>query len=116
MLACSDNPIAKRNIKKRQHLMERSFAHSSRYGFKRARWRRLWRVQIQEYLTTAIQNIKVLIRSFKDQSKAVAMRALQNPHGSNRLPLLPSWPDSFHSKNRLSCQLLNLKPTESVVG
>lgn len=116
MLACSDNPIAKRDIKKRQHLMERSFAHSSRYGLKRARWRRLWRVQIQEYLTAAIQNIKVLMRSFKDQSKAVAMRALQNPHGSNRLPLLPRRLDSFHSKNRLSCQLMNLKPTESVVG
>lgn len=81
MLACSENRMAKRDIKKRQHLMERSFAHSTRYGFKRARWRRLWRVQIQEYLTAAIQNIKVLIRSFKDQSKAAAMRAVQNPYG-----------------------------------
>lgn len=81
MLACSENRMAKRDIKKRQHLMERSFAHSTRYGFKRARWRRLWRVQIQEYLTAAIQNIKILIRSFKDQSKAAAMRAVQNPYG-----------------------------------
>ncbi len=107
MLACSENRMAKRDIKKRQHLMERSFAHSTRYGFKRARWRRPWRVQIQEYLTAAIQNIKILIRSFKDQSKAAAMRAVQNPYGRKPLPLLPRRPDTFHFKNRLSCQHLN---------
>ena len=54
--------------------MERSFARSTRYGFKRARWRRLWRVEIQEYLTAAIQNMMVLINSFKEPSKAAASR------------------------------------------
>ncbi len=115
MLACSENRMAKRDIKKRQHLMERSFAHSTRYGFKRARWRRLWRVQIQEYLTAAIQNIKILIRSFKDQSKAVAMRAIQNPYGRKPLPLLPTRPHSFHLKIMLSCQQLTLQWIESTV-
>jgi hypothetical protein len=52
--------------------MERSFAHSVRFGFKRARWRRLWRVQIQEYLTAAIQNIAVLIRNAKEPRTAVS--------------------------------------------
>ena len=47
--------------KTRQHLSERSFARSTRYGYKRARWRRLWRVQIQDFLIAAIQNIVVLI-------------------------------------------------------
>jgi transposase len=56
----SDN--AKRDIKTRQHLMERSFARGERYGYDRARWRGLWRVQIQEYLISAIQNIEVLLR------------------------------------------------------
>ncbi len=42
--------------------MERSFARGTWYGFDRARWRRLWRVQIQEYLIAAIQNIDVLLR------------------------------------------------------
>jgi hypothetical protein len=42
--------------------MERSFARAVRYGFRRARWRRLWRIQIQEYITAAIQNIQVLIK------------------------------------------------------
>ncbi len=49
------------DLKKRQHLMERSFAKSDRYGFKKSRWRGLWRVQIQEYLTASIQNMMVLI-------------------------------------------------------
>jgi len=63
---------SKKDIKTRQHLMERSFARSSRYGFKRARWRRLWRVQIQEYLTATIQNIMVLVRNIKEPRTAVA--------------------------------------------
>ena len=49
------------DIRTRQHLMERSFAKSGRYGFKKSRWRGLWRVQIQEYLTASIQNMMVLI-------------------------------------------------------
>ena len=51
------------DLRTRQHLMERSFAKSSRYGFKNSRWRGLWRVQIQEYLTASIQNMKVLINN-----------------------------------------------------
>lgn len=63
MLSQSTSNKSKRDIKKRQYLMERSFARSTRYGFKRARWRQLWRVQIQEYLTSIIQNIMTLIRN-----------------------------------------------------
>jgi len=51
---------AKRDIKTRQHLSERSFARSKRYGFKRARWRRLWRMEIQDFLIAALQNIIIL--------------------------------------------------------
>ena len=61
MLNQAKSAPSKEDIRTRQHLMERSFAHAVRYGFKRSRWRRLWRVQIQEYLTAAIQNIKTLI-------------------------------------------------------
>ena len=38
-------PLAKKNIRTRQHLIERSFARAERYGFKRARWRGLWKVR-----------------------------------------------------------------------
>ncbi len=53
---------AKRDIRKRQDLSERSFAWSTRYGYKRARWRRLWRMEIQDFLIAAIQNISILIK------------------------------------------------------
>ena len=69
MLAQGESKESQRDIRKRQHLMERSFARSTRYGFKRSRWRRLWRVRIQELLTASIQNILVHIRNVKERSK-----------------------------------------------
>ena len=66
---------AKRDIKTRQHLSERSFARSTRYGYKRARWRRLWRMQIQDYLIAAVQNIITLTtRSSRKLSKSNALK------------------------------------------
>ena len=62
MREASRSARAKRDIKMRQHLMERSYARGAWYGFDRARWRGLWRVQIQEYLVSAVQNIQVLLR------------------------------------------------------
>ena len=58
---------SKRDLRVRQHLSERSFAASKRYGYKRARWRRLWRVQIQDYLISAVLNITKLIRYSRDR-------------------------------------------------
>jgi len=66
MLKTATSSDANKDIKTRQHLVERSFARATRYGFKRARWRRLWRVRIQEYLTAAIQNLMVLLRYVKE--------------------------------------------------
>jgi len=53
---------ASRDIRDRKHISECSFARSTRYGYKRSRWRRLWRVTIQDFLIAAIQNIMVLVR------------------------------------------------------
>ena len=53
---------AKRDLATRTHLMERSFARATRFGFDRARWRGRKRVAIQEYLTASLQNIGVLMR------------------------------------------------------
>lgn len=64
---------ARRDIRTRQHLMERSFARAARYGSGRARWRGRWRVEIQEYLTAAIQNIEVLMRYGRDPRKRPAV-------------------------------------------
>jgi len=80
MREASRSSGAKRDIKVRQHLMERSFARGTWYGFDRARWRRLWRVQIQEYLVAAIQNIEVLLRYGERPKKSLIVRVNQ-PEG-----------------------------------
>ena len=67
---------AQRDLQTRKHLMERSFARSKRYGYDRARWRGLCRMQIQNYLTCAIQNIRVFIQYATKPSKWAAARAL----------------------------------------
>ena len=66
---------ARKDIKTRLHLSERSFAHSTRYGFKRARWRRLWRMEIQDFLIAAVQNIRILIdhSANRAQSNVIAL-------------------------------------------
>ena len=74
MREISRSPNARYDIKTRQHLMERSFAKSTRYGFDQARWGGLWRMWLQEYLTCAIQNIQVLITHASKPGKAAAAR------------------------------------------
>jgi IS5 family transposase len=53
---------SRKDLRVRQHLIEGSFGNSTRYGYKRARWRRLWRVSIQDYLICTVQNIQKLVR------------------------------------------------------
>jgi transposase len=72
MLSEAESPQARRDRRQRQHLMERSFARGTRHGIKQARWRRLWRVAIQEYLTATIQNMLVLVRYLKEPLHAAA--------------------------------------------
>jgi transposase len=77
MREASRSAKAKRDIKTRQHLMERSFARGTWYGFDRARWRRLWRVKIQEYLIAAVQNIEALIRYGEQPKKSLLVKVNQ---------------------------------------
>jgi len=61
--AQASSHAARRDRRRRKHLMEGSFAQSSnQHHFKRARWRRLWRQRIQDYLIAAVQNIGILIK------------------------------------------------------
>ena len=73
--AQAHSAAARRNRKRRQHLIERSFADAANnHHFKRARWRRLWRQQIQDYLIAAIQNVRILLaHQNPKQSAAVAL-------------------------------------------
>ena len=64
---------AKQDIKKRQHLMERSFANAKRYGFDRARFRGLQRVSIQELLICCVQNIQILVKQKSPLKQAMAV-------------------------------------------
>jgi transposase len=79
MREASRSAKAKRDIRMRQHLMERSYARGTWYGFDRSRWRGLWRVQIQEYLIAAVQNIQVLLKygSYLKRSPLVMMEQVK---------------------------------------
>jgi transposase len=77
MLALTKTYAAKNDLKTRQHLMERSYARSARFGFDRARWRGLWKVCIQEYLICVIQNIETLIRYGRRPTKGVRTAPLK---------------------------------------
>ena len=64
---------ARRDRKRRHHLMERSFADAANnHHFKRARWRRLWRQQIQDYLIASIQNMRILLAHQSPKRSAAA--------------------------------------------
>jgi hypothetical protein len=60
--AQSHSAAGRADRQRRQYLMEGSFADAANnHGFKRARWRQLWRQQIQDYLIAAIQNVRILL-------------------------------------------------------
>lgn len=64
---------ARRDRARRRHLMERSFADASNnHHFKRARWRRLWRQQVQDYLIGSIQNVRILLAHQNGKKSAAA--------------------------------------------
>jgi hypothetical protein len=79
MREVSRSAKAKRDIRVRQHLMERSYARGMRYGFDRARWKGLRRVQIQEYLISAVQNMEVWLRygSYLKRSPSAMMEQIK---------------------------------------
>lgn len=66
---------AKRDRKRRMHLMEGSFADAAtNHGFKRARWRGLNRQSIQDWLIATCQNIRILLHhGYRRNAKAMAM-------------------------------------------
>jgi len=59
----SRSAAAVRDRIRRRWRMEGSFADAANHhGFKRARWRRLWRQRIQDYMIATVQNIRILLR------------------------------------------------------
>lgn len=59
----SHSEAAREDRRRRQWFQERNFAEAAvLHGFKRARWRGLWRQSIQDLLIATLQNLKILIR------------------------------------------------------
>ena len=89
---------ARRDRRRRQHLMEGSFAQAANeHGFKRSRWRRLWRQQIQDWLIAAVQNIKILLRDARKPTgdgmmtilgRTEALQAVRTPNTDLLVELL----------------------------
>ena len=49
-------------MSRRRFVIEGSFADAANnHGYKRARWRRIWRVTIQNFLIAALQNLRKLL-------------------------------------------------------
>lgn len=77
MISITRSHKSQRDIKTRQHLMERSYARGTRYDFDRARWRGLWKVAIQEYIICAIQNIEVLVHYLTKPFSGIAVKPIK---------------------------------------
>jgi transposase len=72
--AIANSRAARRDRRRRMHLMEGSFADATNcHGFKRSRWRRLWRQKIQNHLIAACQNVRILIRNARRRRKTAAL-------------------------------------------
>jgi transposase len=66
------SPQARCDRRRRQWFQERNFAEAAvHHGFKRARWRGLWRQSIQDYLIASIQNWRIIAR--KQQNLLIAL-------------------------------------------
>jgi transposase len=105
MVDKAKNRPAKMDLKQRKHLSERSFARSTRYGFKRARWRSLGRMEIQDFLIAALQNIMVLIAQPKRKmSKSNVVDCQKGGYQGRRWTRNRAieWLMSFYSKLFLS--------------
>ena len=74
----ANSEAARQDWRRRKHLMEGSFADAANnHGFKRARWRGLWRQQIQDWLIAAIQNLRILMkRGWKGAGEGAATGVL----------------------------------------
>ena len=82
----ANSPAARHNRKRRQHVMEGSFADAvNNHGAKKARWRGLWRQKIQSWLIAAVQNLRVLLRNQTSQPLRAAAIALTGAAGTSEI-------------------------------
>ena len=84
---------ARADRRRRQYLLAGSFADAANnHGFKRARWRRLWRQQIQDHLIATIQNVRLLLARTVRRPAMSAVLALVKAFGTLVYSLGSFWP------------------------
>jgi transposase len=77
--------------KRRQHFQERNFADAANnHGFKRARWRGLWKQTVQDQLIGALQNLRLLLRRADISGNQTLLRQLATLISGIIYMLLPS--------------------------
>ena len=90
MRAAARSSASRADLRTRKFWMEGSFGDATRYGFKRARWRGIDSVRIQDYLVATIQNIGILLRHGRGRiADAVALwtgGAVQVPSNTAVVP------------------------------
>ena len=73
----ANSPAGRYSRKRRQHVMEGSFADAfNNHGAKQARWRGLARQRIQSWLIAAVQNLRLLMRNQLNGPFKIAAAAL----------------------------------------
>ena len=93
---------AKKDLRKRKHISEGSFADASNnHGFKRSRWRGLWRQRIQDYMIAVCQNLRILAKNLIPDRAAAQLRAIASPFSACFFSLKPKFHGIFNLQ--LSC-------------
>jgi len=86
----ANSPAGRYSRRRRQHVMEGSFADAvNNHGAKKARWRGLGRQRIQSWLIAAVQNLRILLRHQAGGPARAAVSALVGLTG--RSALRPLW-------------------------
>ncbi len=87
---------ARYSRRRRQHVMEGTFADAvNNHGAKKARWRGLWRQQIQSWLIAAVQNLRTLLRHRVSGPLRAAAAALAEVAQGLKLGAVAGWNGSF---------------------
>lgn len=84
----SHSQAAKRDRQRRKWRMEGSFADAAtHHGFKRARWRLLWRQRIQDLLIATVQNLRTLLRYAGRRTHGACSQAPDQPAAAAPTPV-----------------------------
>ena len=109
---------ARADRRRRRHLVEGSFADAANnHGFKRSRWRRLWRQQIQDWLIAAVQNWRILLRERDGEKEAPGAGSAVVEIGANVVVTgAESWKGGPHRTGRARSRFVRCCGTSPEIG